>query len=145
MNDTAIRTGIRILFRAIALALLAFWLVALFLPYLRQMWNMAFWHYNHEIAILPVDVECELGGEGETGRTVTLPKGLMVYSPCRHDFSRMSLEETGTYKIYVKLTPRTINAMPKDTDEDKWGDFMRMKQYGVFEERRRDKSADQAQ
>ncbi len=57
----------------------------------------------------------------------------------------MSLEETGTYKIYVELTPQTISAMPKDTDEDKWEDFMMMKQYGVFEERRRDQSADQAQ
>ena len=135
MNDTAIRTGIRILIRAIALGLIAYLLVAFFLPYLLLMWDMTFRHYNHEMAILPVDVECELGDE--TGRTVILPKGLMVYSPCRHDFSRMSLEETGMYKIYVKLTPRTINAMPKDTGEDKCVDFIRMEKYGGLEEHRR--------
>ena len=97
-----------------------------------MLWDMAFPHYDHEIVVLPFDIDCTIGNNASNA--VRLPKGTMLYSPCRHDFSRMSLDEECTYKIYVKLKPVTIKKLIKDTDNSRHEEFLLMKNGNKIEE-----------
>ena len=91
-------------------------LVWFVIPYLLMGWDVVFPHYDHKVAILPYNIECQVPTEGSEFQHIVLPKGLMIYAPCRHDFARMSLDEKGTYKIYLKLDAKTIKALFKDSD-----------------------------
>ena len=97
-------------------------------------WNITFPCYDHEIVVLPFDVDCQIESDGNK-YMMQLPKGTMLYSPCKHDFSRMSLDEASVYKIYVRLTPSTIKALVKDTDADRSEEFNRLRCNDTIEER----------
>ena len=107
--------GFVILVAVLCMCALLVWFV---IPHIILGWDLLSPHYNHNVAILSSDVECEIQTEGSESKSVVLPKGLMIFAPCRHDFARMAMDENGIYKIYVKLTPQTINAILKDSDSD---------------------------
>ena len=86
-------------------------LVWVVVPYIFIGWDCLFPHYDHKVAILSSDIECQVSGEGAELKSITLPKGLMLYAPCRHDFDRMSLDENCTYKIYLKLDTKTVKSL----------------------------------
>ena len=65
---------------------------------------------------------------------IVLPKGLMLYSPCRHDLDRMSLDDTNTYKIYLKLDMKTIKSLIKDSDDSFSEKTREIRKYGELEE-----------
>ena len=132
MDSSTISTAIRIIARTAILALMALFAWVYVLPSLQMRWDMTFPHYDHEITVLPFDVECTFIEDG--GESLRLPKGTMLYSPCKHDFSRMSLDETCTYKIYVRLSPDTIKGLIKDNDETRHEEFMRIKRRGTIVE-----------
>ena len=132
MNTRTIHSTIRIICRAIVLAVIVLFAFVYVLPCLRMLWDMTFPHYDHEIAVLPFDVDCKLGDDDSC--PIRLPKGTMIYSPCRHDYSRMSLDETCTYKIYVKLNPSSMKALIKDNDDQRRDEFLNMKKRGTIEE-----------
>ena len=93
-------------------------LVWFVIPYIILGWDLLFPHYNHNVAILSSDVECEISVGDSSPRSILLPKGLMIYAPCRHDFDRMAMDERCMYKIYLKLDSRTIKTIFKDSDPD---------------------------
>ena len=98
-------------------------------------WDCLFPHYDHKVAILSSDVKCQVSGDGTELQSITLPKGLMLYAPCRHDFDRMSLDENCTYKIYLKLDTKTIKSLLKDSDVS-FGEKIRgVRRYGELEEK----------
>lgn len=107
--------GSVMLLAVLCICALLVWFV---IPYIITGWDLLFPHYDHNIAILSSDIECEIHIEGSEPKSVALPKGLMVFAPCRHDFNRMAMDENCMYKIYVKFNPRTIKALIKDSDSD---------------------------
>lgn len=117
--------------RIIVIILAACFLLVFVCPLLQSLWCLAFPHYDHEVAVLPFDVECRLPGADEG--SLTLPKGLMMYAPCKHDFDRMSLEETSIYKVYVKLDAQTLKMLVKDSDKSKNDEFLKLKRTGTLE------------
>lgn len=58
MDTPTISTAIRIISRTAILALMVLFAWVYVLPYLQMRWDMTFPHYNHEITVLPFDVEC---------------------------------------------------------------------------------------
>ena len=98
-------------------------------------WDCLSHHYDHKVAILSSDVECQVSGEGSKPQTLTLPKGLMLYAPCRHDFGRMSLDENSTYKIYIKLDAKTVKKLFKDSDSNYGEEISGVRRYGELEEK----------
>ena len=124
--------GVVVLSAILCICGLLVWIV---IPYIIMGWDCISPHYDHKVAVLSTDVECRVSGEGS--QTIVLPKGLMLYSPCRHDFGRMSLDETGTYKIYLKLDRDTIKSLIKDSD-DSFGEKIReIRKYGELEVKRK--------
>lgn len=106
------------------------------IPWIVFGWECLSPHYDHKIAILSSDVECQVPVEGPELGTIRLPKGLMIYAPCKHDFDRMSLDETCTYKIYLKLDENTLKTLFKDSDAS-FGEKARdIRKYGELEEKR---------
>ena len=133
MNISTFKIATRVVCRIIFIFLLIFLARVYLIPYLRMLGNMTFPHYDHEIVVLPFDLDCQIAGE--SNMYMQLPKGTMLYSPCNHDFSKMSLDEACVYKIYVRLTPSTIKALVKDTDADRREEFNRLKNNDTIEER----------
>ena len=123
--------GVIVLFAILCICGLLVWVV---IPYIFMGWDSLSPHYDHKVAILSTDVECQVSVEGSGTQTVVLPKGLMLYSPCRHDFARMSLDETDTYKIYLKLDKKTIKTLIKDSDESFGENIRGIRKYGELEE-----------
>ena len=110
-------------------------LVWVVVPYIFIGWDCLLPHYDHKVAILSSDVKCQVSGDGTELQSITLPKGLMLYAPCRHDFDRMSLDENCTYKIYLKLDTKTIKSLLKDSDVS-FGEKIRgVRRYGELEEK----------
>ena len=122
---------IRLSLRMMFVAVVACFLLAFACPLLQYWWCLAFPHNDHKIAVLPFDVECRVA-EGKEGSLI-LPKGLMLYAPCNHDFGRMSLDETGIYKVYVKFDAQTLKMLVKDSDKSKHDEFMKLKDMGTLE------------
>jgi hypothetical protein len=134
MNTCTLQVAIKVVCRIVIILFLVFIARVYLLPYLQMFWNVTFPHYDHEIVVLPFDIDCQVEGHGEK-YIVKLPKGTMLYSPCKHDFSRMSLDESCVYKLYVRLTPSTIKKLVKDTDLDRRDEFNCLKDYDTIEER----------
>ena len=105
------------------------WLV---FPLVHFGWKLLiFPHYDYSTAILPYDIECRMGCSGTN--SIVLPKGLLVYPICRHDYARMSLDETAVFKVYLRLDAKTIRALHKDTDPDE--PLLSISPYGDLEEK----------
>ena len=49
-------------------------------------------------------------------------------------FSRMSLDEHGTYKVYLKLSAKTIKSLYKDSDKTQRECFIRVEKFGGLTE-----------
>ena len=127
-----IARGIIVLAAILCICCLLVWVVV---PYIFIGWDCLFPHYDHKVAILSSDIECQVSGEGAELKSITLPKGLMLYAPCRHDFDRMSLDENCTYKIYLKLDTKTVKSLLKDSDVS-FGEKIRgVRRYGELEEK----------
>lgn len=103
-------------------------------PFIQMAWELLFPNYGHKVAVLPYDVECYCQAVEGSSQLLVLPKGLMIYSPCSHDYSRMSLDEKATYKIYLKLDAKTIKALFKDSDREHRKAFLNAKRFGEIEE-----------
>ena len=110
---------------------LVIWFVV---PFLQIGCELLFPCYDHKVAVLPCDIECKINSSEGGSKSILLPKGLMVYSPCRHDFSRMSLDEHETYKVYLKLNAKTIKSLYKDSDRAQRERFVRMEKFGELTE-----------
>lgn len=104
-------------------------------PLIQVAWGLLFPRYDHKVAVLPFDIECRCNSADGQSKSIVLPKGLMIYSPCSHDYSRMALDENATYKIYLKLDPETIRALYKDSDKDQRKLFLDAKRFGELEEK----------
>ena len=128
------KRSIRVVCRSVFIFFLVFFAWVYLIPYLQMFWNITFPCYDHEIVVLPFDVDCQIESDGNK-YMMQLPKGTMLYSPCKHDFSRMSLDESCVYKLYVRLTPSTIKKLVKDTDADRSEEFNRLKCNDTIEER----------
>ena len=123
--------GVLIFASLLTVSCLCIWFVV---PLLLIGWELLFPCYDHKVAVLPCDVECQISSPGGVSKSILLPKGLVVYSPCRHDFSRMSPDETETYKIYLKLNAKTIKSLCKDSDKTQRERFVRMEKFGELTE-----------
>ena len=127
-----IARGVVMLTAVLCICALLVWFV---IPYIVLGWDLLFPHYNHNVAILSSDIECEIPVEVSSPRSIVLPKGLMIYAPCRHDFDRMSMDESCTYKVYLKLDPRTIKAIFKDSAPAFTEKMQGTKRFGELEEK----------
>ena len=125
-----IARGVLVVASIICICGLLVWVVV---PYVLIGWECLLPHYDHKVAILSSDVEFQIPGEGSKLHPITLPKGLMIYAPCRHDFARMSLDETCTYKIYLKLDAKTRNTLLKDSDATYGEQIRGIRRYGELE------------
>lgn len=124
-----------LIFSSLAIILwLALWVVV---PQIQVAWGLLFPSYDHKVAVLPFDIECRCDSRDGQPKSIVLPKGLMIYAPCSHDYSRMALDENATYKIYLKLDPETIRALYKDSDKDQRKLFLDAKRFGELEEKRK--------
>lgn len=133
MTLRKIARGIIVVAAILCICGLLVWVVV---PYIFIGWDCLFPHYDHKVAILSSDIESLVSGEGPELQSITLPKGLMLYAPCRHDFDRMSLDESCTYKVYLKLDANTIKSLLKDSDVS-FGEKIRgVKRYGELEEKK---------
>ena len=103
-------------------------------PYIQMAWALLFPSYGYKVAVLPFDIECRCDSALGSSKPIVLPKGLMIYSPCSHDFSRMSLDENATCKIYLKLDAKTMSALYKDSDKEQRKLFLDAKRFGELEE-----------
>ncbi len=103
-------------------------------PFIQTAWGLLFPSYGHRVAVLPFDIECQCNAADGSSKPIVLPKGLMIYSPCSHDYARMSLDENATYKIYLKLDAKTIKALYKDSDKEQRKVFLGAKRFGEIEE-----------
>lgn len=122
--------GIIVLSAILCICGLLVWVV---IPYIIIGWDCISPHYDHKIAVLSTDIECQVSGEGSSSQAIKLPMGLMLYSPCRHDFARMSLDERCTYKIYLKLDMDTIKSLIKDSDDSFSEKIHGIMKYGELE------------
>ena len=130
-----LRNMVRGIILAAAILCICGLLVWVVTPYIFMGWECLFPHYDHNVAILSSDVECQVPIEGSESQSITLPKGLMIYSPCRHDFGRMSLDERCTYKIYLKLDAKTTRKLLKDSDASYGEKIHYVRRYGELEEK----------
>lgn len=127
-----IARGTIVMAAVLCICALLVWFV---IPYIILGWDLLFPHYNHNVAILSSDVECEIPVEGSQTRSIVLPKGLMIYAPCRHDFDRLAMDESCTYKVYLRLDPKTLKTIIRDSDPAFVEKTQGIKRLGELEEK----------
>lgn len=135
MNLRTIARFTVVLFSILCICCVIVWFVS---PCLQMGWDVVFSHYDHQVAVLPYDIECQVSTDSSMTQSlpIVLPKGFMLYAPCRHDFSRMSLDENAVYKIYLKLDAKTIKALYKDTDASYHEEIRGIRRHGELVEKR---------
>lgn len=133
-----IARGTIVMAAVLCICALLVWFV---IPYIILGWDLLFPHYNHNVAILSSDVECEIPVEGSSPRSIVLPKGLMIYAPCRHDFGRLAMDESCTYKVYLRLDPKTLKTIIRDSDPGFVEKTQDIKRLGELEEKYKQTSA----
>lgn len=125
---------IRYILMSVSIAMILCLVLWVVIPFVQTAWGLLFPSYGYRVAVLPFDIECQCNSADGSSKPIVLPKGLMIYSPCGHDYSRMSLDENATYKIYLKLDTKTINALYKDSNKEQGKIFLNTKRFGEIEE-----------
>ena len=124
----------RYILRIAILAAILYLVLWVAVPLIQLAWGLLFPSYGHKVAVLPYDIECLCEDSDGSSKPIVLPRGLMIYAPCSHDYSRMPLDETATYKIYLKLDAKTIKALYTDSDATRRNEFLGAKRFGEIEE-----------
>lgn len=86
---------------------LCLWLI----PYATWLWDAMTFRPDHFAGILSHDVCFSTGNTNDPA--IVLPKGMSVFSPEGNDYGVTAPDDTTLYKVYIHLTPETIDRMTK--------------------------------
>lgn len=101
---------IRALVAVLVLSLLGV-IVWQLLQYASWYWNVMLYRPDHLAGVLVHDVQLSTGNTNRP--SIVLPKGTIVFSPEGNDYGVTAPDDTSLYKVYIRLSPKTINLMMK--------------------------------